>query len=174
MNFDIKQWKKQLIEHCNEKIRSNNIRHNDFKEIVDAYKDMAIELQRILEFAAKNSQGDDKNRLWGLYKSFSKQNLSGLYDKLNSLAYSIKQNDESLADALNKQIYRLMEKTRIGLRSEVANMIVRTFAAQQKKVPYELMQVFSPIYTDEEFKVLMYSFLGGIIKEKDNEGGQQS
>ena len=172
--MDFERWKRELINYCNEKIRSNNVTYDDLKRVVEVYKQIGLELQNILEFAAKNSQGDDKNRLWGLYKDFSKQNLSKLYDKLNSLAYSIKQNDESLADALNKQIYRLMEKTRIGLRSEVANMIVRTFAAQQKKVPYELMQVFSPIYTDEEFKVLMYSFLGGIIKEKDNEGGQQA
>ena len=172
--MDFKQWKQQLINYCNEKIHCNNFTYEDLKRVVEIYKQIGLELQNILEFAAKNFQGDDKNRLWGLYKSFSKQNLSELYDRVNNLAYSIKQNDEGLTEVLNKQIYRLMEKTRIGLRSEVANMIVRAFAAQQKKVPDELMQVFSPIYSDEEFKVLMYSFLGGIIKKKDNEGGQQS
>lgn len=172
--MDFERWKQELIDYCNEKIRSNNVRYNDFKEIVSIYKQIGSELQSILEFAAKNSQGDDKKKLWRLYKDFSKQNTSDLHDNLNRLAFSLKQNDKNITDALNRQIYRLMEKTRLGLRSEVANMLVRAFAAQQKAVPELLMRVFNPIYSDEEFKVLMYSFLGGIVKEKDDEGGQQS
>ncbi len=233
--MDFEQWKQELINHCNERTQGNDVRYEDFKNVVDAYnklgldikeklkdacerasgqekyrlsklyrdftkhiiytiirdipqiistdyikhivdtyKGIGLELQNVLKFAADNSQGDARHTLRRLYKEVSEKNISNLYDKLNSLAYSIKQNDKSLADALNKQIYRLMEKTRLGLRSEVANMLVRAFAAQQKAVPELLMQVFNPIYTDEEFKVLMYSFLGGIIKEKDNEGGQQS
>ena len=172
--MDFEQWKQELTNYCNERIQSNSVRYNDFKEIIEIYNQIGLELQSILESAAKNSQGNEKRKLWTLYEDFSKRNISNLHDKLNKLAYSLKQNDKNLTDAVNKQIYRIMEKTRLGLRSEVANMLVRAFATQQKAVPELLMRVFNPIYSDEEFKVLMYSFLGGIVKKEDDEGGQQS
>ena len=93
-----------------------------------------------------------------------------MYEKLRKVGRRLRKNNKNVAKAFESQAYRLMEKTRLALRSEVEYMILRIFAANKKRMPQVLAKAFNPIYPDEVFKVFIYSFLSGILEKGGEEG----
>ncbi|MCS7214482.1 MAG: hypothetical protein NZ927_09760, partial [Candidatus Calescibacterium sp.] len=131
-----------------------------------------FELQKILEYAARNSKGEDKDKIWKLYMKFSQKNAGRMVEELGKLGFALK-NDKNLVDDLSRQSFRILEKTRHAQRSEVQYLITRIFAANKIEIPYLLSQVFNPSYSDELFKTFIYSFLGGVLSNKQNGGEEQ-
>lgn len=171
--MDFEGWKKQLIDDLQEKIKNNQINYDDFKSAVDVYNGLAFDLEKVLEFAARNSAGGNKEKMWKLYYDFSIKNVAEMCDKLNKLGYAIRndKNCKNIVSTLNDQSFRIIEKTRHVLRSEVEYMIMRIFVANKKEIPPLLSKAFNPVYPDEIFKVFIYSFLSGILGET-KEGGE--
>ncbi|MGC8913495.1 MAG: hypothetical protein ACP5LE_06185, partial [Thermoplasmata archaeon] len=73
---ELEIWKEQIIEYLSEQIKNNNISYENFKMTVEAYKNLGLEILKILEFAYKNAKGNDKDYIYKLYKNFSYQNAS--------------------------------------------------------------------------------------------------
>lgn len=175
MNFKLEEWERQFIEYLNEQIKTNNISYESLKNVISTYDGLKLELQNILEYAYKNSKGEDRDKIYKLYKDFSYQNASNMVNKLNTLGYALKKNNDydKVVSALEDQAYRIIEKTRHAQRSEVQYMIFRIFIANKKEIPSLLSQAFNPIYSDELFKTFIYSFLSGILGKREK-GGEEN
>lgn len=171
----------EIIEKLKNEIKNNSINEENFKNACKKYKDLGIELQKIIEYGAKNATGKEKETLEKLYKDFSRQNIATLVDRLRRLGYSLKLKSkkdkdkgyEKVRSALSDQAFRIMERTRHAQRSEVFYMIARIFVVNEKEIPLLLAQAFNPVYSDEVFKTFIYSFLSGILGEETSEGGAE-
>lgn len=64
--------------------------------------------------------------------------------------------------------YRLLEQTRAGKRDDVYYGFLRIFVAAKESFPLDLVEAFKPYYSDEIFKVFIFTFLSGIIGEEQN------
>ncbi|MCS7180102.1 MAG: hypothetical protein NZ891_01950 [bacterium] len=174
MNFDLDNWKNQIIEFVNQKIRSNQIKITDFKEIIEKYRELSLETQKLLEYVYKNAPEEEKKEFYKLYQKFLYQNAGEMVEELRRLGNDFKKNKsyENIIKSLNDQSFRIMERTRYVQRSEVQYMIMRIFVVNKKEFPELLSNVFNPVYSDELFKTFIYSFLSAILTEKEQGGGE--
>ncbi len=167
--MDFEEWKGALLSYLQEKIKNNQINYEEFKKAVDEYRKLGFDIEKILEVAAKNSNGEQKEKIWNLYNDFSRKNIAEINDSLNKLGYKLRKNKEyqNVVATIQDQSFRIMEKVRHALRSEVEYMLMRIFIANKKEIPIQLAKSFNPIYPDEIFKTFIYSFLGGILGETE-------
>ncbi|MCM8806523.1 MAG: hypothetical protein ABIN23_07200 [candidate division WOR-3 bacterium] len=177
MNLNIENWEQQIIEFLKNKIRSNEIKYEDFENVVKKYKDLSLKIQEFLEYAYKNSKDENKEKLYKLYKKFSLQNTGEIVEKLREIGFALKNNEkiyERFYDSEKKKpkgiSYRIMELTRLGKREEVFFTLLNEF--QGENFPKLLSDAFNPVYSDELFKTFIYSFLSGILGEKE-QGGEE-
>ncbi len=161
MNYNFEE----VLNNLEKKIRNDEVDFDSFKNAVNDYKVLGLELEKMLEYASKNAKKENKERIWKLYKDFSLNNASEMMEKLRSLGYALKQNSEykNLIDAFSSQAFRILEKTRHSQRDEVMYMISRIFIVNKKEIPSLLSKAFNLNYPNEIFKVLIYSFLNGIL-----------
>lgn len=164
-NFNFEEIKKSLEEA----IRKNQIEFTQFKKAIDSYKELGFELEKILEYAANNAKDEDKVKLWALFREISLQNISELCDRLRRYGDYLKNSevhkrfyddDKKVPRAI---AFRVLELTRLGKRDEVFYMILREFINAEEKVSYDLMKAFNPKYSLENFKILVYSFMSGLL-----------
>lgn len=196
MSFNIKEWKKQFIEHLNEIVKNNLLNPQEVKEIINIYKDLSFDIQKFLESAWKITTGDNKEKIRKLYVNFLRDNAGDMVEKLRGLGYKFKKDSEDIEkkerrretlteedkkkdyrgviEAIENQAYRILEKTRLGLRNEVYHIILRIFYVNKKEFPPLLANAFNPVYSDELFKTFIYSFLSGILGEPKQQGGEGS
>lgn len=131
----------------------------------------------MLEWAVEvNPQDQD---IYHLYRKVASRNASDLVDKLRSYGYVLVSEQgkikdagkrEELIKAFERQGYRLLELTRLGKREEVQYMLLRIFFSFQLDFPQMLLEPFKLVYSDDMFKVLLFSFLSGVLgQEKANE-----
>jgi hypothetical protein len=151
----------QLLE---EQVRRSHIEVTDFEKGYDLLNKTRWKLQELLEWAVEQKK-DDK-ALSYLYSRVAGQNASDLIDKLRGLGYRY-QNEKAVKDAFDKQGYRLLEQTRNGKRQDVFYGILRIFISLQKEVPLSLVEAFKPIYSDDLFKVFIFSFLSGVLGKEE-------
>lgn len=83
-NFD------EIKKTLEEAILQNQIEFKTFAQAVSSYKKLGFELEKILEWAVNNAKGEDKIKLWGLYKEFSLQNISELCEWLRWYGESLR------------------------------------------------------------------------------------
>jgi hypothetical protein len=99
-----------------------------------------------------------------LYEKASEANLSECVNKLNEIGNKRKANTE-LKKAFESMGYRLMEQTRAGRRDDVFHSILRLYITCNQVFDRELLIAFKQPNT-EMFKVLIFSFLSGIMETK--------
>ncbi|HOQ50816.1 MAG TPA: hypothetical protein PK233_03175 [Candidatus Atribacteria bacterium] len=166
-NFNFEEIKKDLMEHINQ----NEIESPLFKKAVDDYKKIGFELEKILEYAAKNAKGENKSRLERLNNDISLQNISELCDKLRAHGWELRKSASAVYERFYDKekkmprglTFRLLELTRMGKRDEVFYIILREFANAQQEINQNLVKAFNPRYSIESFKTLIYSFLSGLL-----------
>jgi hypothetical protein len=134
-------------------------------------KNLQQDFVKKLEYASRITKDEKIDKL---YRRWAQKNISDLIDKLRDEGGKVAK-EKSLKEDFDKVIFRLMELTRLGKRSEVFYGIYRIFVARNKEIPKVLCEPFKPIYSDEIFKVMIFSFLSGIM-EKGGEkygGGEE-
>jgi ribonuclease HI len=134
-------------------------------------KNLQQNFVKTLEYASRITKDEKIDKL---YRRWAQKNISDLIDKLRDEGGKVAR-EKSLKEDFDKVIFRLMELTRLGKRSEVFYGIYRIFVARNKEIPKVLCEPFKPIYSDEIFKVMIFSFLSGIM-EKGGEkygGGEE-
>jgi len=180
MNF--KEWKEEFIRYLQEKIKNNDIKYDDFEKAVEAHRKLSFDIQKILEYASKYSEGKDKDKLLKLYRDFSNLNTSEIVEKLRDIGYRMRTKNKEVYERFYDKdkrkptgiAYRIIQLTRLGKRDEVFSTLLHEF--QGNEFPKELAMAFNPVYPDEIFKVFIYSFLSGILgetKKKKEEGGEE-
>lgn len=97
--------------------------------------------------------------------SIGEVNLSDLMKRLRRKGQAVR-NYPSLQDSLEKQAYRLLELIRSGRRTDAFHLLMRTYVAHNQPFPHELVEAFMPIYTAEEAKLLLFSYLSGVTSTK--------
>jgi hypothetical protein len=107
----------------------------------------------------QDSNDDMKN----LYHVLSYDNYADLIDDLNSLGYWYRKQNEKLKDAFGKMGYRIMEQTRAGKRDDVFYSFLRIYMSENISFDKKLLLAFKHP-NNEMFKVLIFSFLSGIIE----------
>lgn len=169
---DLYSLNKEFLKELEGKIKNNQINYEDFKKVIEEYKKLSFEIQKILEYAYKNARGKDKEKLYELYQNFSLENAGKLAEKLRNIGFELKNNKDLYERFYDKKkkspkgiTYRIMELTRLGKKSEVFFTLLNEF--QGAYFPKELAHAFNPVYPDELFKTFIYSFLSGILGEKE-------
>lgn len=139
-----------------------------FEDLECFYKEQKYQLNEfigLVDYASKISDEPDKYKK--LLLKIKGKNMSDLIESFEGLGYAIKK-DKNLKDAFEHMGYRLLEQTRVGKRDEVFHNILRIFVANKQKFPNILVEAFKPIYTDQMFKVFIFSFLSGLIGQEQN------
>jgi hypothetical protein len=138
-----------------------------------AYEDLRRlqrDFQSLLQWAQEDRRGrEDEKEFKKLYRQVAGWNASELMESLKRTGFDFK-NDGDLKDAFDRQGYRILELVRAGKRDEVFHAILRIFvSAKKRKFPSELVEAFKPVYSDELFKVFLFSFLSGILGKEETE-----
>jgi len=143
-----------------------------FKQLARDLRRMQRDFQRLLEEAVKDQRGKEKSRdLERLLRSVATWNASDLIEQMKIEATGVRKT-KALKDAFDNQGYRILELVRAGKRDEVFHSILRIFVAAKKEFPKTLVEPFKPVYSDELFKIFLFSFLSGILgKEEENKEG---
>ncbi|MCX7765019.1 MAG: hypothetical protein N2253_09040 [Bacteroidia bacterium] len=98
-------------------------------------------------------------------KARSERRLTELMERLRGYGFKVS-GDEGLKKALESQAYRLMELVRSGRREEALYLLLRAYLAQGRSFPRPLIEAFLPIYSPEETKLLIFSYISGFIGQK--------
>jgi hypothetical protein len=130
-------------------------------------KNLQQDFVKKLEYASRITKDEKIDKL---YRRWAQKNISDLIDKLRDEGGKVAR-EKSLKEDFDKVIFRLMELTRLGKRSEVFYGIYRIFVARNKEIPKVLCEPFKPIYSDEIFKVMIFSFLSGIMEKGGEKHG---
>lgn len=152
---------KEKFKKLNDQIKDGQPVFKDFEDYLNELNKKHDEFQELVEYASslkKDEKGFDR-----LYKQVAGTNASELVDKLTRIGHAFK---SELGEAFENMGYRLLEQTRAGKREDVYYGILRIFVTNKSKFPDDLVEAFKPIYTEEMFKVFIFSFLSGIIGEE--------
>ncbi len=151
---------KQYIDDLENKVKSGGATAEDFKNAFAELQRAKLKIQQLLEYKTLDNN-DINNSYYSLYKKISGENFSDLVDKLHEIGR--KNPNKGLKEAFKKQSYRLLRQIRTGNRDKVFYDFLRIFISSDEKFDNALVSAFK-YPEDESFKVLIYSYLSGIIQ----------
>jgi CRISPR-associated protein Cst1 len=162
----------QRLEQLKEQLkdRDNEPNFNDFQKFCRDLQKVQRDFQNLLQWAVEDQRGKENEKEFrGLYRQVAGWNASDLMERLKRTGFALKK-DRDLKDAIDRQGYRILELVRAGKRDEAFHAILRIFVSAKKDFPSQLVEAFKPIYSEELFKVFLFSFLSGILgKEEETE-----
>lgn len=155
-----------LLKPLEEQLKKREPSYQQFEHFYEELNKVHLKFQELVEVACKITN-DSREDFYKLQNKIARENVSTLIDKLQGLAYRYRNKNATLTEIFKDQIYRLLEQVRSGKRHEVFYGILRIFVSQREEFPYLLCTPFKPVYSEELFKVLMFSFLSSILDYKD-------
>jgi len=162
----------QRLEQLKEQLkdRDNKPNFDDFQKFYRDLQKVQRDFQGLLQWAVEDRRGkENEKEFWGLYRQVAGWNASELMESLKRTGFALKK-DRDLKDAFDRQGYRILELIRAGKRDEAFHAILRIFVSAKKEFPSQLVEAFKPVYSEELFKVFLFSFLSGILgKEQETE-----
>jgi len=155
----------EKLQALEQKVQAGELNYDDFERFHSELSDKQNEFQNLIEYAWQLKRNEKKFGI--LYTRIAGKNCSEIIERLTRLGYALK---KDLGEPFSNAGYRLLEQTRAGKRDDVYYGILRIFVANNRKFPDDLVEAFKPIYSEEMFKVFIFSFLSGIIgKEQQAE-----
>lgn len=151
-----------FVAEVEQKVVNNSIVPEDFKTALYQLKEAKLKIQGLLELLQANDAEMNK-----IYRQIANENYVDLIDDLNSLGYRYRKQNKNLKDAFEKMGYRIMEQTRSGRREDVFYSFLRIYISVNTPFDRKLLSAFKQS-DDGMFKVLIFSFLSGIIEDKTN------
>ena len=163
-NFD------EMMNSIREQIKNEEVKYESFKKLIDRYKELGFHIQKLLEYAVKNTK-EDNDKLNNLYEKIKEENIANLCDQLRAYGERLRFRESGVYERFydkNKNApagmtFRLLELSRLGKRDEVFYIILREFATAQEEVDEKLAMAFNSKYSIESFRTLLYSFLSGLL-----------
>lgn len=128
-----------------------------FKTTIKELNDAKIQYLQLLELLA-----DSDKEFYALFHDASRRNFADCVDKLNMIGRQRRKN-ATLRKAFEGMGYRIMEQTRAGKKEDVFHGILRLYMTSNQSFDKELLLAFKQA-DNEMFKVLIFSFLSGIIE----------
>lgn len=176
MSFNFDEIKQKLEEQ----LQKGEVNYESFKEAVNAHKRLSLELQGLVEYACKIAERQSKENFERLYTLLASKNASDLCDGLRREGEKLRSRSElhERFYDVNKGspksiVFRILELTRLGKKSDVFHILLREFLNAKESMSQNLMNAFKPVYSDEMFKVFIYSFLSGLLGQKASKGEDQ-
>jgi hypothetical protein len=162
------------IEKLKQQLENEKPNYEDFESCFYQLKNTQKELLNLIEYASDfqrpGDKTDEEKKFKDLHRRLAGANSTEVIENLKRKGYAYK---KELGSSFENMGYRLLEQTRAGKRDDVYYGILRIFVANKMKFPDELVEAFKPIYSEEMFKVFIFSFLSGIIgKEQQNENNK--
>lgn len=157
----------QQLQQLEEQMKAGTPDVEQFRLAHQKLRESSRRFQDLLQWASE--QHRDERKFENLYRQVAGWNASELMENLKRTGFALKQNKD-LKDAFDRQGYRILELVRAGKRDEAFHAILRIFVSSQREFPTHLVEAFKPVYSDELFKVFLFSFLSGILgKEQETE-----
>jgi len=153
----------RLIIDLENKFKNNTIQPQDFYNAINLLNNALYKIQNMLELLK-----DNNSDMMKIYLNVSNINYSKLVEKLNYIGNKHKENKNNIVDDFNKSGYHIMEQIRAGKRSDAFYSILRIFISNNVNLDKEILTAFEQP-DDEMFKVLLLSFLSGIIQNESKE-----
>jgi translation elongation factor EF-1beta len=169
----IKDYFENIKSSIRNKLKEDNVPFEELKDLHNQINDLLKEYQHLLEWAYKiidskgqDSKGQNVSQIKNLLDEIKGKNISDLISKLNKKGYDlIKAEKTDVTKGIENLIFRLLEQTRHGKREEVFYTLSRIYIVAEENFPKELLEPFKPIYSDSEFKVMIFSFLNGALSK---------
>ncbi|GIX01857.1 MAG: hypothetical protein KatS3mg112_0794 [Thermogutta sp.] len=159
----------QELQQLEEQLKEGTPDVKEFYKAYDALTALSRRLQSLLQWAAEDRRGtENEKKFLGLYRQVAGWNASDLMESLKRTGFALKKNSD-LKDAFDRQGYRILELVRAGKRDETFHAILRIFVSAKKEFPSQLVEAFKPVYSDQLFKVFLFSFLSGILGQEEME-----
>lgn len=152
-----------LIELENQVKEASGLSQDKKKELLSSFRKTLSELNdaRIQYLQLLEIMADGDKDFNALYQTAAQSSISECVDKFNSIG-SQRRKNPILKKAFQSMSYRLMEQTRAGKRDEVFHGMLRLYMTSNQSFDKELLIAFKQS-NNEMFKVLIFSFLSGII-----------
>jgi len=137
-----------------------------------------IEKSRAIEEDKKKKLDEIDRKIFGMKEGIKREflyNPQAVIDELKSNGQKIARENtfKKVADDINKIAFKLLEKVRLGQRDEVMYLLLRTFKADDKKLPISLIEALKTTkYDDSLFKSFIYAFLTPILGKELKQGGE--
>lgn len=166
---NVKEWHEDAKKIFKLFIAGEELR--DFRKVVECvHQDLQREVKKEVNKEKKEQLEKYRNRVYGLLSTLQSREPDFLIERLKGKGWKIAQDDKDFCEALQGQIYRLLEKTRLGKRDVVINMLMRLFTSFGKQFPQDLIEAIKPQYENALFKAFIYAFLSGFTtKSKEEE-----
>jgi hypothetical protein len=156
----------QKLRQLEEQLREGTSNVGEFYNAYAAMRELSRRLQSLLQWATEQHRGEKE--LKSLYRRVAGWNASELIESLKRTGFALKQ-DRDLKDVFDRQGYRILELVRAGKRDETFHAVLRIFVSARKEFPSQLVEAFKPVYSDELFKVFLFSFLSGVLGKEEAE-----
>lgn len=143
---------------------------DQFHQAYQELRKLSRKLEELLQWASEQHRSEEE--FGKLYRQIVHWNASELIESLKTTGLKFKQNrdrdlkDAFVKDAFDRQGYRILELVRAGKRDEVFHAILRIFVSVNREFPTCLVEAFKLVYSDELFKVFLFSFLSGVLGEE--------
>jgi hypothetical protein len=159
----------QRLEQLKEQLRTGEPRFDDFQKFHSDLRKIQRDFQGLLQWAVEDWRGNEtEKKSQGLYRQVAGWNASELMESLKRTGFALKK-ERDLKDAFDRQGYRILELVRAGKQDEAFHAILRIFVSARKEFPSQLVEAFKPVYSEELFKVFLFSFLSGILGKEETE-----
>ncbi|MGC9101255.1 MAG: hypothetical protein ACP5HC_08395 [Caldisericum sp.] len=158
----------QRIENLKNQLQEGNLDLKSFEQVYQRLQELQREFLRLLEWAIEDQRGKKyEEEFKTLYQKIAGWKVSELIEKLKEEGLRLRKSD--LKKAFDQQGYRILELVRAGKRDAVFYTILRIFVSAREKFPPELVEVFKPVYSDELFKIFLFSFLSSVLIDEEEE-----
>lgn len=154
------------IEELKEKFVKGEAKFEDYNKIYNDFIYLQKEIANLINCASNLDENNVKLAL--LNKKLSREAMSVLIDQLNKKGYEYRKNNAEMSKSFKNIGYKLLDQIRYGKKDEVFYSILRIFVSYKEKFPSELIECFKPSYSDDMFKVFIFSFLNGILTKENN------
>ncbi len=156
----------QQMEDLKKHLQEEKTNLEAFQRAYQDLRKLQRDFQNLLQWAAEDRRGKaDEKKFKELYQQVAGWNASDLMESLKDEGKKAR----ALKDAFDRQGYRILELVRAGKRDEAFHAILRIFVSAKKDFPSPLVEAFKPVYSDELFKVFLFSFLSGILGKEETE-----
>lgn len=157
---------KQILEPLEKQLGSIEIDNQIFQNTYQDLINTKLYFKELVEYALRK-EPQNKN-LSQLHTKLTRDTATDLVDNLRNLGFSLRNKSKNIREAFEKAGYRLLEQTRANKRDDVYFGILRIFISTNETFPKLLTEPFKPHYTEEIFKIFIFSFLSGLL-QKENE-----
>lgn len=158
-----------ILQQLQDELSDGNICVDHFLQAHQRMRQYNLRLQELIQWAIE--QHREEKKLQDLYRHVAGWNASELIKELNKAGYNIKRN-QNIKGAFDRQGYRILELIRAGKRDQVFHAILRMYVSFQRPFPEVLLEPFKPHYSDELFKVFLFSFLSSILGKDEQQHEQ--